>query len=75
MKEEDRRFFHENGYVLIRQAVEDTELDPLRKEIDVKYPSFIVKTRKDPGKETTWEQFLEKFLSPTSKYDENGNLL
>jgi phytanoyl-CoA hydroxylase len=51
------------------------EWNRLGDEIDVKYPSFIVKSLTDPDKETTWEQFLEKFLSTTSRYDENGNLL
>ena len=41
-------------------------------EIDVKYPSFIVKSRMDPDREMTWEQFQEKFLLTTDRYDENG---
>ena len=57
------------------QSQQSFEWTRLGDEIDVKYPSFIVKSRTDPDKETTWEQFLEKFLSTTSKYDENGNLL
>lgn len=41
-------------------------------EIDVKYPSFIVKSGRDPSRATSWEQYLEKFRHTEAVYDWNG---
>lgn len=41
-------------------------------EIDIKYPSFIVKSERDPSRATTWEQYLDKFRRTTDRYDWNG---
>ena len=41
-------------------------------EIDVKYPSFIVKSLNDPSREMSWEQYEDKFLQTCDRYDENG---
>jgi phytanoyl-CoA hydroxylase len=42
-------------------------------EIDVKYPSFVVKSLLHPASVMTWEQYNEKFLKTCNRYDENGS--
>jgi hypothetical protein len=41
-------------------------------EIDVKYPSFIIKSWSDPSRAMSWEQYHEKFRQTCDRYDENG---
>jgi len=41
-------------------------------EIDVRYPSCIVRSRSMPGRVADWEQYRNKFLQTGERYDEDG---
>ncbi|WP_167859284.1 phytanoyl-CoA dioxygenase family protein [Paenibacillus cymbidii] len=41
-------------------------------EIDVKYPSCIVRSQTQPDRVSNWEQYENKFTSTCDRYDEDG---